>query len=188
MWAIVGSRTGAPASGSGGFPVAFALDLSPTPLTMFPVPAHRTVRADFLHPAFGRDHAFAHGKRVVRLPARRAPGLARARRRSASRGRSMPSASDQCSKARFPAAVSGARNSTAPSPTVQAGRWPTRATGTRRWSHPGADRVHRADPRREAQPSGRRAPWRARHHTRMDRKGQGKGAIDTPGWECRSRW
>ena len=35
----VGSRTGAPALGFGGFPMAFAIALSPTPIATFPVPA-----------------------------------------------------------------------------------------------------------------------------------------------------
>ena len=32
----------------------------------FPVAAHQTGRAVFPHPASGREHAFAHGKFVVR--------------------------------------------------------------------------------------------------------------------------
>ena len=35
--------------------------------------AHRTGRADFPHPALGRDHAFAHGRLVVRVPRRVSP-------------------------------------------------------------------------------------------------------------------
>ncbi len=35
-------------------------------ITPFPVAAHRTGRADLLHPALGRDHAFAHGRPAVR--------------------------------------------------------------------------------------------------------------------------
>ncbi len=69
----VESRTGAPALGSGGWSVAFASGLSPAPMAAFPVPAHQTGHADFPHPAFGRDHAFAHGKRVVRTPRRIRP-------------------------------------------------------------------------------------------------------------------
>ena len=61
----VESRTGAPASGSGGLSVAFAPGLSPAPMAAFPVPAHQTGRADFPHPAFGRDHAFACGRPMV---------------------------------------------------------------------------------------------------------------------------
>ena len=63
---MVESRTGAPTIGSGGGSVAFASGLSPAPLVTFPVPAHRTVRADFPHTALGRDHAFAHGRLAVR--------------------------------------------------------------------------------------------------------------------------
>ena len=62
----VESGTGAPTVGSGGGSVAFASGLSPAPMVTFPVPAHRTVRADFPHTALGRDHAFAHGKLTVR--------------------------------------------------------------------------------------------------------------------------
>ena len=69
----VESRTGASALGSGGLSVAFAPGLSPAPVATFPVPAHRTVHADFPHTALGRDHAFAHGKRVVRGPRRIRP-------------------------------------------------------------------------------------------------------------------
>ena len=61
----VESRTGAPALGSGGCSGAFASGLSPAPMTAFPVPAHQTGRADFPHPAFGRDHAFALGRPMV---------------------------------------------------------------------------------------------------------------------------
>ena len=64
--ARVESGTGAPTVGSGGGSVAFASGLSPAPMVTFPVPAHRTVRADFPHTALGRDHAFAHGKLPVR--------------------------------------------------------------------------------------------------------------------------
>ena len=64
----VESRTGAPTLGSGGSSVAFATGLSPAPIATFPVPAHQTGRADFPHPAFGRDHAFAHGRPFVVLP------------------------------------------------------------------------------------------------------------------------
>ena len=39
----------------------------------FPVAAHRTGRADFPQPALGRDHAFAHGKLVVRTARRVSP-------------------------------------------------------------------------------------------------------------------
>ena len=38
-----------------------------------PVAAHRTGRADFPHPALGRDHAFAHGKLVGRNARRVSP-------------------------------------------------------------------------------------------------------------------
>ena len=80
----VESRTGAPTVGSGGGSVAFASGLSPAPLVTFPVPAHRTVRADFPHTALGRDHAFAHGGLAVRKarrvrchPTASCPGSAR---------------------------------------------------------------------------------------------------------------
>ena len=53
----VESRTGAPALGSGGLSVAFAPGLSPAPVAAFPVPAHRTRRADFRHRALQWDHA-----------------------------------------------------------------------------------------------------------------------------------
>ncbi len=61
----VESRTGAPTLGSGGYSVAFAPGLSPAPVVTFPVPAHQTGRADFPHPAFGRDHAFALGRLIA---------------------------------------------------------------------------------------------------------------------------
>ena len=64
-WRNVESRTGAPASGSGGGSVAFAPGLSPAPMAAFPVPAHQTGRADFPHPAFGRDHAIACRRPLV---------------------------------------------------------------------------------------------------------------------------
>ncbi len=35
-------------------------------ITPFPVAAHRSGHADLLHPALGRDHAFAHGRPAVR--------------------------------------------------------------------------------------------------------------------------
>ena len=54
---LVESRTGAPALGSGGLSVAFAPGLSPAPVAAFPVPAHRTRRADFRHRALQWDHA-----------------------------------------------------------------------------------------------------------------------------------
>ena len=62
---VVESRTGAPVVGSGGDSAAFASGLSPAPLTTFPVPAHQTGRADFPHPAFGRDHTFALGRPIA---------------------------------------------------------------------------------------------------------------------------
>ena len=65
LFGVVESRTGAPALGSGGGSGAFAPGLSPAPVATFPVPAHQTGRADFPHPAFGRDHAFALGRPIV---------------------------------------------------------------------------------------------------------------------------
>ena len=65
----VESTTGAVAVGGGGScsrrlsPSAGASLLAVAP---FPVAARRTGRADFPHPALGRDHAFAHGKLAVR--------------------------------------------------------------------------------------------------------------------------
>ena len=48
-------------------PAAFADAGASLPaVAPFPVAAHRTGRAVFPHPALGRDHAFAHGKLVVR--------------------------------------------------------------------------------------------------------------------------
>ena len=44
-----------------------------------PVAAHRTGRADFPHPALGRDHAFAHGKLVGRNARRVSPYSVRSR-------------------------------------------------------------------------------------------------------------
>ena len=70
---MVELRTGAPTVGSGGGSVAFASGLSPAPLVTFPVPAHRTVRADFPHTALGRDHSFAHGRLAVRRARRVRP-------------------------------------------------------------------------------------------------------------------
>ncbi len=49
--AHVESRRGAPTLGSGGFSAAFAVGLSPAPVATFPLPAHRTGRADLPHPA-----------------------------------------------------------------------------------------------------------------------------------------
>ena len=48
-------------------------------MTPFPVAAHRAGRADFPHPALGRDHAFAHGKLVVRTVRRVSPYSCRSR-------------------------------------------------------------------------------------------------------------
>ena len=65
----VESTTGAVAVGrwgvavSGGFRDAGASIHAMAP---FPVAAHRTGRADFPHPALGRDHAFAHGRLALR--------------------------------------------------------------------------------------------------------------------------
>ena len=65
----VESTTGAVAVGrwgvavSGGFRDAGA---SVHAMAPFPVAAHRTGRADFPHPALGRDHAFAHGRLALR--------------------------------------------------------------------------------------------------------------------------
>ena len=59
--------------GSGGLSVAFAPGLSPAPMAAFPVPAHQTGRADFPHPAFGRDHAFAFERPMARGDRRARP-------------------------------------------------------------------------------------------------------------------
>ena len=68
----VESTTGAVAVGGRGgsrsrrlSPVAGA---SIPAMAPFPVAAHRTGRANFPHPALGRDHAFAHGRLAVRGP------------------------------------------------------------------------------------------------------------------------
>ena len=53
----VESGTGAPTLGSGGNSDAFATGLSPAPIITFPVPAHRTQRANFQHWALQWDHA-----------------------------------------------------------------------------------------------------------------------------------
>ena len=53
-------------------------------IATFPLPAHRTGRAGFPHPALGRDHAFAHGKLAVRC-ARRARPMSFHRRLSGNR-------------------------------------------------------------------------------------------------------
>ena len=53
----VESGTGAPTLGSGGNSDAFATGLSPSPIITFPVPAHRTQRANFQHWALQWDHA-----------------------------------------------------------------------------------------------------------------------------------
>ena len=52
----VGSGTGAPMLGSGGCPIAFALDLSPAPVTTFPAPASSNRTSGF--PASGFPVAF----------------------------------------------------------------------------------------------------------------------------------
>ena len=62
-WRGGGRRMGVAVSG--GFRNAGA---SLPAVAPFPVAAHRTGRAVFPHPALGRDHAFAHGKLVVRGP------------------------------------------------------------------------------------------------------------------------
>ena len=62
----VESRTGAPALGFRGCTVTYAPGLSPAPTAAFPVPAHRTVHANFPHTALGRDHTFALGRPIVR--------------------------------------------------------------------------------------------------------------------------
>ena len=52
----VGSGPGAPMLGSGGCPIAFALDLSPAPVTTFPAPASSNRTSGF--PASGFPVAF----------------------------------------------------------------------------------------------------------------------------------
>ena len=56
-----------------GNPVTFVPVLSPAPWPRFQAPAHQTGRADFPHPAFGRDHVFAHGRSRVVNPRRVRP-------------------------------------------------------------------------------------------------------------------
>ncbi len=63
---LVGSGTGAPSLGSGGSSLPFAWVLSPAPMPTFPVPAHRTGRAVFPHPALRRDHALRTRKARIR--------------------------------------------------------------------------------------------------------------------------
>ena len=62
-WRGGGRRRGVAVSGSFRRAGASLPAIAP-----FPVAAHRTGRAVFPHPALGRDHAFAHGKLVVRGP------------------------------------------------------------------------------------------------------------------------
>ena len=54
-------------------PGGFRAGASLPAVAPFPVAAHRTGRADFPQPALGRDHAFAHGKLVVRTARRVSP-------------------------------------------------------------------------------------------------------------------
>ena len=73
---VVESRRGAPAVGEGS---SCCRRLSPcagasvSAIATFPLPAHRTGRAVFPHPALGRDHAFAHEKLPVRRARRASP-------------------------------------------------------------------------------------------------------------------
>ena len=67
-WRGSGRRMGVAVAG--GFRHAGA---SLPAITPFPVTAHRTGRADFPHPALGRDHAFAHGRLAARGPRRVSP-------------------------------------------------------------------------------------------------------------------
>ena len=60
-WRGSGRRMGVAVAG--GFRYAGA---SLPAMAPFPVAAHRTGYADLPHPALGRDHAFAHGRLVVR--------------------------------------------------------------------------------------------------------------------------
>jgi hypothetical protein len=46
--AAVGSRTGAPTLGSGGYSTAFAVALSPAAIITFPAPAASNVACEFL--------------------------------------------------------------------------------------------------------------------------------------------
>ena len=65
----VESTTGAVALGRWGVAVAGGFrdaGASIHAMAPFPVAAHRTGRADFPHPALGRDHAFAHGRLALR--------------------------------------------------------------------------------------------------------------------------
>ena len=55
-----------PAIQATGFLIVAPAGLSPAEQAAFA--GHTTGRADFPHPALGRDHAFAHGKLAVRGP------------------------------------------------------------------------------------------------------------------------
>ena len=82
----VESGAGAPALGSGGTTPFVGDAVAPKgipslsfrssvrlPWPRFQAPAHQTGRADFPHPAFGRDHVFAHGRSRVVNPRRVRP-------------------------------------------------------------------------------------------------------------------
>ncbi len=82
----VESGAGAPALGSGGTTPFVGDAVAPKgipslsfrssvrlPWPRFQAPAHQTGRADFPHPAFGRDHVFAHGRSRVFNPRRVRP-------------------------------------------------------------------------------------------------------------------
>ena len=84
----VGSGGGAVPAGSGGVSTAFAMGLSPTPIGPFPPPAHRTGRADFLHPALQQDHA-ARTRNAISEPLLVIAGHSRYRR-------ALPPASRSC--------------------------------------------------------------------------------------------
>ena len=74
----VGSRTGAPALGSGGLSIAFALVLSPAPLTAFPVPATSNRTCRFPASGFPTNVTPRHTSYRLRLDVKRlleTPGL-----------------------------------------------------------------------------------------------------------------
>ena len=75
LWSRVEERRG-PAVGGGSSccrRLSHRAGASVSTVATFPLPAHRTRRADFQHRALGRDHAFAHGKRAVRTARRVRP-------------------------------------------------------------------------------------------------------------------
>ena len=132
----VGSRTGAPALGFGGLPMAFAMALSPTPIATFPVPAASNRTCGFPASGFPTDVTSRHTPQGLHLVVKLLPMHTSF---TAGGNRLTPLSRTLCTSAACPKSgpfpppeLPGFLGTTRLSATSSSPVWPSRVTG---WRH-----------------------------------------------------